>query len=47
MLAGEILDRVRTEPGVYLFKDSRGGVIAPYHFFSFNPEIHGQCVVLH
>ncbi|MGE0869995.1 MAG: excinuclease ABC subunit UvrC [Kofleriaceae bacterium] len=27
MLAGEVLDRVPTEPGVYLFKDARGGVI--------------------
>ena len=27
MLAGEILDRVPTEPGVYLFKDSRGAVV--------------------
>ena len=27
MLAGEILDRIPTEPGVYLFKDARGAVI--------------------
>ena len=27
MLAGEVLDRIPTEPGVYLFKDARGGVI--------------------
>jgi excinuclease ABC subunit C len=27
VLAGEILDRVPTEPGVYLFKDARGAVI--------------------
>src|SRR3954452_19681517 len=26
-LAGEVLDRIPTEPGVYLFKDARGGVI--------------------
>ena len=27
MLAGEVLDRIPLEPGVYLFKDARGGVI--------------------
>lgn len=27
MLAGEVLDRVPTEPGVYLFKDARGAVV--------------------
>ncbi len=27
MLAGEVLDRVPTEPGVYLFKDARGVVV--------------------
>ena len=27
MLAGDILDRVPTEPGVYLFKDARGAVV--------------------
>ncbi|MGN6105733.1 MAG: excinuclease ABC subunit UvrC [Kofleriaceae bacterium] len=27
MLAGEVLDRISTEPGVYLFKDARGTVI--------------------
>ena len=27
MLAGEVLDRIPTEPGVYLFKDARGAVI--------------------
>ncbi|MDQ3337906.1 MAG: excinuclease ABC subunit UvrC [Myxococcota bacterium] len=27
MLAGEVLDRIPTEPGVYLFKDARGSVI--------------------
>ena len=27
MLAGEVLDRIPMEPGVYLFKDARGGVI--------------------
>ncbi|HEU4610990.1 MAG TPA: excinuclease ABC subunit UvrC [Kofleriaceae bacterium] len=27
MLAGDILDRIPTEPGVYLFKDARGAVI--------------------
>ena len=27
MLAGDILDRVPTEPGVYLFKDARGAII--------------------
>ena len=27
MLAGDILDRVPTEPGVYLFKDARGTVV--------------------
>ncbi|HEU4728082.1 MAG TPA: GIY-YIG nuclease family protein, partial [Kofleriaceae bacterium] len=27
MLAGDVLDRIPTEPGVYLFKDARGGVI--------------------
>ena len=27
MLAGEILDRIPTDAGVYLFKDARGGVI--------------------
>ena len=27
MLAGEILDRIPTEPGVYLFKDAKGAVI--------------------
>ncbi|MEO8700672.1 MAG: excinuclease ABC subunit UvrC [Kofleriaceae bacterium] len=27
MLAGEVIDRIPTEPGVYLFKDARGGVI--------------------
>src|SRR5262245_66670125 len=27
MLADEVLDRVPTEPGVYLFKDARGAVI--------------------
>jgi excinuclease ABC subunit C len=27
VLAGEILDRIPTEPGVYLFKDAKGGVI--------------------
>jgi excinuclease ABC subunit C len=27
MLAGEVLDRIPTEPGVYLFKDGRGTVI--------------------
>ncbi len=27
MLAGEVLDRVPTEPGVYLFKDARGTVV--------------------
>ena len=26
-LAAEVLDRIPTEPGVYLFKDARGGVI--------------------
>ena len=27
MLAGDVLDRISTEPGVYLFKDARGAVI--------------------
>ncbi len=27
MLAGEVLDRIPTEPGVYLFKDARGAVV--------------------
>ncbi|HEY0482357.1 MAG TPA: excinuclease ABC subunit UvrC [Kofleriaceae bacterium] len=27
MLAGDVLDRIPTEPGVYLFKDARGAVI--------------------
>jgi excinuclease ABC subunit C len=27
VLAGEVLDRVPTEPGVYLFKDARGAVV--------------------
>jgi excinuclease ABC subunit C len=27
MLAGEVLDRIPTEPGVYLFKDARGTVV--------------------
>src|SRR6187402_2342145 len=27
MLADEVLDRIPTEPGVYLFKDARGAVI--------------------
>ena len=27
MLAGEVLDRIPTEPGVYLFKDGRGTVV--------------------
>ncbi len=27
VLAGEVLDRIPTEPGVYLFKDARGAVI--------------------
>ena len=27
MLAGDVLDRISTEPGVYLFKDARGTVI--------------------
>jgi excinuclease ABC subunit C len=27
VLAGDVLDRIPTEPGVYLFKDARGGVI--------------------
>src|SRR5215207_9557656 len=27
MLADELLDRIPTEPGVYLFKDARGAVI--------------------
>jgi excinuclease ABC subunit C len=27
VLAGDILERIPTEPGVYLFKDARGGVI--------------------
>src|SRR3990167_3118847 len=26
-LAGEVLDRISTEPGVYLFKDARGTVV--------------------
>ena len=27
MIAADVLDRIPTEPGVYLFKDARGAVI--------------------